>query len=425
MNRASCLPVGVFTVSLVLIGAAHGTDWPGWRGADGNGVSSESVLPAEWSAEKNVVWSIDLPKWGNSSPCVVGDRVYVTSQTDDKSLHVIAIDREKGRIVWKRDVGKGAKKHHELHNMASPTCVAEKGRVWALFGTGDLLCLDRTGKTLWRRNLEKDHGDYEILWGMASSPRVAGDRLFIVCMNGGPSYVLALDKMTGEKRWKTGRKFVCAGEGVDSYSSPILSRVGERVELVVAGAGHVDAYDLVTGKQRWISSGLSAPHDYGRTIASPTAREGMLFAVSSGYSGLGRVLALRMSGDVDGDVTKTHRAWTYPKYSPDCPSPLYYRGLLYVVRDNGIVSCLDGRSGVLCWRERLFRGDCKASPVAGDGKVYLTSVSGEVAVLKAGPDREIIARNRVAGRVTATPGLARGVVYLRTRDRLWAFGRRR
>jgi len=108
-----------------------------------------------------------------------------------------------------------------------------------------------------------------------------------------------------------------------------------------------------------------------------------------------------------------------------CPSPLYYRGLLYVVRDNGIVSCLDGRSGVLCWRERLFRGDCKASPVAGDGKVYLTSVSGEVAVLKAGPDREIIARNRVAGRVTATPGLARGVVYLRTRDRLWAFGRRR
>jgi outer membrane protein assembly factor BamB len=424
MHRLSCI-VGVCLVSFLASSPVPAGDWPGWRGEDGNGVSSDTGLPSEWSAEKNVVWSIDLPQWGNSSPCIVGDRIYITSQTEDTSLHVIAIDREKGEIVWKRSVGQGTKNHHKLHNMASPTCVAEKDRVWALFGTGDLFCLDRAGETQWKRNLEKDHGDYKILWGMASSPRLHGDRLFIACMTGGPSYVLALDKKTGDALWKTERKLPCVGEAVDSYSSPILFRAGKSVELVVAGADHVSGYDLVTGKQRWISSGLSIPHDYGRTIASPTARDGMVFAASSGYGGLGRVLALRMTDEVAGDVTKTHRAWTYKKHAPDCPSPLFYRGLVYVVRDNGVASCLDGRSGAVRWRERLFRGDCKASPVAGDGKVYFTSVKGEVTVLKAGPERQVLATNRIPGRVIATPALSDGVVYVRARDKLWAFGKKR
>ena len=143
-------------------------DWPGWRGHDGNGISAQSGFPLKWSHEKrNLLWSVELPRWGNSSPCIVGDRIFLTAQKKDDALYVLSIDRGEGRIAWERKVGGGKTKHHRLHNMATPTCVATKDRVCALFGTGDLVCLDSgKGEVLWRKDLVKDHGEYRILWGM-------------------------------------------------------------------------------------------------------------------------------------------------------------------------------------------------------------------------------------------------------------------
>ncbi len=418
---ASILCVVVCSVATPDSGVAG--DWPAWRGERGLGVSSEESLPAEWSTEKNIAWSVAVPEWGNSSPCVAGNRVYLTSQTADKTLWVVAIGCDKGDRLWKVRAGNGMTRHNELHNMATPTCVSDGDSVWALFGTGDLICLDRRGDKRWARNLAQEFGKYDILWGMGSSPRLLGGRLFIACMQPGPSYVVAIDAASGADAWKKERRFECVGEGTDSYSTPILLSRGNADELVVAGADHVNAYDPDTGDEKWVSGGLSIPHAYGRTIASPTGADGMVFAVSSGYGGLGRVLALDLAKKPpQGDITDTHRAWTYEKYSPDCPTPIVYRGLVYVLRDNGVGSCLVARTGEVKWRKRLLQGDCKSSPVAGDGKVYFTSKTGETVVLAAGPEFGVLARNRLAGGVMATPAISAGRLYIRTRGKLWAVG---
>jgi hypothetical protein len=423
MQRAAVVSSIVLTSLASTFGPLCGDDWPGWRGPGTRNVSAESGLPVEWSGEKNLLWSVDLPGWGNSSPVIVGERIYLTAQTDNQGLHVFALDRRKGEVLWRKQAATGLLKHHELHNMATPTPAAEPSRVWALFGTGDLVALDERGEVLWKRNLAREHGEYKILWGMGSSPVLFRDRLFVACMHQGPSYVLAVDKASGKDLWKTPRDLECKGEAVDSYSSPALLDVEGRTQVVVSGADHVTSYDPLTGKQLWISSGLSIPHDYGRTIASPGVGGSAVYAASSGFGGLGRVLAVRAGGQ--GDVSATHRLWAYEEQSPDCPTPLHYQGLVYVVRDNGVVSCLDAVTGKLEWRERVFKGDVKASPVAGDGKVYCLGIDGECVVLSAGRKFEKLATNALPGKFIASPAISGGVIYLRSREKLFAMAERR
>ncbi|HVR76639.1 MAG TPA: PQQ-binding-like beta-propeller repeat protein [Planctomycetota bacterium] len=400
--------------------AGTGASWSSWRGPGGSGISPESSAPERWSAAEGVLWTVDLPGWGNSSPVIDGDRLHVTSQTDDDDLHVTSIDRAKGTIAWTRSVGKGRLKSHKLHNMATPTPVAEEGVVWALFGTGDLLCLDRGGSVLWQRNLAADHGEYKILWGMGSSPALHGDLLYIACMHSGPSYVLAIDKKSGKEVWKTPRDLPCEGEAADSYSSPVVHPTGGRTEIIVAGADHVNAYDPLTGKELWRSAGTKIAHPYGRTMASPAVGEGLVVACSASVQGLGRMIAVRPGGD--GDVTATHRLWEFEKFTPDCPTPLCLAGEVYVVRDDGVGSCLDARTGRLHWQKRLGRGDFKASPVASAGRVYFLSVDGDCIVLKAGPVHEVLAENHLEGNFIATPAIAGETIYLRSKDRVYAVG---
>lgn len=425
-HRAKLLAVFVAALVAHLPARLRADDWPCWRGPDTLGVSVEKDLPVQWSANSDgeregIAFAVDLIPWGNSSPVIVGDRVYLTSQDKDDVLWVAALRTEDASGVWKRKVGKGALRSHELHNMASPSVVAEKDRIWALFGTGDLVALDRDGEVRWQRNLAKEHGEYKILWGMASSPLVIGDRLYVVCTHSGPSYVLAIDKETGKDAWKRERELPCVGEATDSYSTPAIARYDGRTMLVVAGADHVNAYDPRTGDQIWISDGLKIAHDYGRSIASPTYGDGVVIAASSNYGRLGRVIAVPAGGrgDISGE-----RKWTFEKASPDCPTPLVHDGLVYMVRDDGVASCVDLATGGTRWQKRLLRSDVKASPIAGDGKVYFFGVRGEAVVVKAGPEGEELARNQIpAEALIATPALSGGRLWVRTREKLWVIGK--
>lgn len=412
--------LGLCAILALLISlTVSASDWPGWRGPQSTAVADDASLPVTWSPEENVLWKIDLPGRGASSPTILGERIYLTTQMETDALHVLALDRDSGRIVWNTEVALGRMKSHDLHNMATATVVAEGNHLWALFGTGDLVGLDASGKILWRRNLQEDHGAYDILWGMGTSPLFYDGKLFVACLHQGPSYVLAIDALTGKDVWKKERDLEAKGEARDSYSSPILARAEGRTLIVVSGADHITAYNPDTGDQVWIRGGLQVPNPYGRTIAGPVATDGIVVTVASGFRNQGKVVAVKSDGR--GDVTDSQVLWTCERYSPDCPSPVIYRDQVYFIRDDGIASCLDLRTGEPRWQERLFSENVKVSPVAGDDKVYFTSGQANTVVVEANPMLRILATNRLEQPTVSTPALSDGKIFVRAGGSLYAF----
>ncbi len=395
-------------------------DWPCWRGPDGLAVSSEKSLPTRWSRANNLAWTAAIPGKGASSPIVSGDHVYLTTQTSDTSLHVLALDRRRGEILWDREVAQGNLHANKLHNMATPTAVSDGQFVCALFGTGDLACLDRSGKVLWHRNLVKEYGEYKTNHGYGTSPMLWADKLFIACLHQGPSYLLAVEARTGKNVWKKDRNLEPKDEAQDSYSSPILLRTAGQTQVVLAGAESLNAYDPSTGEQIWICAGLKVPHPYGRTISGPTAGDRVVVGVASGFQNRGYTVGLRTGGQ--GDVTGTHRLWTSSKFSPDCPTPVIYQGRLYSIRDDGMASCLDLKTGEPHWQDRLFSANVKVSPVAGDGKVYFLSGQGNCAVVKAAAKLEVLATNELNEATLSTPAISGGHLFIRTEERLYCVG---
>lgn len=415
---------------------AHAETWPGFRGHAGTGVSPDKNLPTEWSAKKNITWSVELFGRGNSSPCITSDRVYLTtknvSKTERVPLYVMSIDRKSGKMLWRTKVGEGnleAKGPKNLyvsrHNSATPTASADEKHVWAFFGTGLLVCLDRAGEIQWSRNLAEEYGSYDITFGMGSSPRLWGDLLYVACMTKGTSYVVALNKATGKQVWKANRQFPAKDDGPDSYSTPFVYEHEGGNQLLVSGCDHINAYDPKTGDQIWSSDGLTITSKFGRVIASPTASDNLIVATSGnpGGGGLGRSIGIRPGGK--GDISQSHRLWKYEKTSPDSSSPIIYKDLLYLMSHEGIASCVSPKTGELVWRERLGKGDAPyyASLVAGGGKVYFLSRDGRCTVVQAGPNAKVLAENQLPeDGYFATPAISDGTIYIRGHKHLYAIG---
>jgi len=397
--------------------SSPGADWPCWHGPDGLGVSKEKTLPEQWSKEESIAWKVALPGKGASSPIITGNRVYVTSQTADTGLHVIAIDRDKGEPLWDKEIGRGKLSANNLHNMATPTPVSDGKTVWTMFGTGDLAALDSEGKILWQRNLVTEYGKYKFNHGYGSSPMLLDGRLFVVCMHQGPSYFVAIDAKSGKNLWKKDRNLEPKDEAQDSYSSPIFLRSGRSPQVVLAGAQSINAYDPKTGDELWIASGMKVPHPYGRTIAGPAAGDGMVVNIASGFQNRGYTVGFKAGGK--GDITESHKAWTQSRYSADCPTPVIYNGKLYSIRDDGNASCLDLKTGEPYWQERLFSENVKVSPVAADGKVYFTSGQANCYVVKASEKFSAISTNRLNESTLSTPAISDGRIFIRTDANLY------
>jgi outer membrane protein assembly factor BamB len=400
-----------------LVTGLSAADWPCWHGPDGLGVSTEKNLPSEWSKEKNIAWKIALPGKGASSPVIVGSRVYVTTQTPDTGLHVLAIDRDKGAILWDREIGRGKLSANNLHNMATPTPVSDGKSIWALFGTGDLAALDQEGKILWQRNLVTEYGKFKLLHGYGSSPMLLENRIFIACMHQGPSWFLAIDATTGKDLWKKDRTLEPKDEAQDSYSSPIFLRKGRDVQVVLAGAETINAYDPKTGAELWNANGMKVPHHAGRTIAGPTAGEGMVINVASGFQNRGYTVAFKTGGK--GDISQSQKAWTQERFSSDCPTPVIYQGKLFTIRDDGNASCLNLKTGEPFWQERLFSENVKVSPVAADGRIYFTSGQANCYVVNASEKFSLIATNRLNEFTLSTPAISAGRIFIRTEGNLY------
>jgi outer membrane protein assembly factor BamB len=405
--------------------------WPQLRGSTGDGISREKNLPVKWSADSGIAWTCDLPGRANSSPAVTANRIDLTSQTEDKALWVISVDRKTGKIFRQTKVGAGTldanadpKLWSHRHNAATPSPIADDEHVWAFFGTGLLVCVDaKSGNVTWKKDLVADYGKYDVSFGMGSTPRLWGDLIYVACMTKGPSYVVALNKQTGKEVWKSDRKLPAADDGPDAYSTPFVWQHDGRAELLVSGSDHVNSYDLKTGKQNWVSDGLTVKSLYGRVIASPVAADGIVVATSAspGGGGLGHVLAVK--GDGQGDVSRSHQLWRLPKTTPDSSTPVALDGKVYLTTDSGIATCVDIKTGEQFWQKRLGTGPFHAGLVAGDGKVYALGIDGKCVVLEAGVSGKVLSENQLAGTFYATPAISDGVIYLRAYERLYAISR--
>jgi outer membrane protein assembly factor BamB len=415
-------------------------NWPHWRGPAGVGVSPEARLPEKWSDSENIAWRARLGGTGVSSPVVWGDRVFVTSQVgagifrpgprlgqggdtvaaeralnrtgaDPKQVSFLieAFNRVDGRRLWSHTVRAEGDlpSVHDKHNLASASPVTDNDRVVAVFGTGQVLALDHSGKVLWARNLAKEFGAWQINWGNGSSPAIHRGAVILACYHGGSSYLIALDARSGSPLWKTDRP-----RGVISYSTPIVVPGPQGDELIVNSSVGIEAYDPASGKPLWH---FNESNEFPIPVAMH--HDGVIY-LSRGYRS-GPYAAIRAGGR--GDISKTHVVWHVPTGAPYISSLVHYDGLLYMAGDVGVVTAVDASNGERVWRERLG-GVYTASPVAGDGKIYLLGESGETIVLRAGRTPQVIARNRISGRILASPAISQGRLFIRTDDQVVAVG---
>lgn len=428
--RFTGLLIPFLMASLLIPALVQAETWPQFRGVTGSGISTEKNLPAKWSEQAGLLWSVALPGRANSSPAVTAQRIDLTTKTDDNGLWIISLDRKSGQEIRKVKVGSGSLSAPgprnlwaHRHNPATPSPIADEQNIWAFFGSGLLVCLDaESGKIVWKQDLVKDYGPYDITFGMGSTPRLWGDLLIVNCMTKGPSYVVAFDKQTGKEVWKVDRKLPAQKDGADAYSTPTIFQNGDKTELLVSGSDHVNAYDPQTGKQVWIAGGLDIPSPFGRIIASPVADSNLVIATSGnpGGGGLGFIKAFQQ-GET-GNITQSGLLWKYDVATADASTPLILDGKLYMVSQNGIATCLNLKDGKALWKKRM-QGEYFSALVAGDGKVYFLNTEGLCTVIDA-DSGDVLAENQLPGTFYSTPAISEGVIYLRSFDRLYAIKRK-
>ncbi len=417
--------------------------WPSFRGPGAAGVAEGAAAPVRWdvASGEHVLWKTAIPGLGHSSPVVWGERLFVTTAVsgreaplkvglygdiapadDDgtQSWRVLCLDKRSGEILWQRTLREGVPRtrRHPKSSHANPTPATDGRRLVAFFGPEGLYALDLDGNLLWQKDLGALRAAFyrvpEAEWGFASSPVIHEGRVFVQADVLGGSFLAAFDLEDGREIWRTAR------DDVPAWSTPTIHRVGGRAQVLVNGHRHMGAYDAATGREIWrLAGGGDIP------VPTPVAAHGLVF-LTSAHGGPSPIFAVRetargeLSASADGG-SGGPVAWSVPRDGAYMPTPLVVGEHLYVARDGGALYCYEAKTGRLVYRERLS-GAITASGVAADGKLYFAGESGDVDVVRAGPEFERLATNRLGETVLATPAVSEGVLFFRTRGHLVAIG---
>jgi outer membrane protein assembly factor BamB len=380
-------------------------DWPEFRGPTGQGHSTATGLPLTWSETSNICWKAAIPGRGWSSPVIRGDRIWLTTSTEegrDQTLRAICLNRNSGAILQNVEVFrlKSPGQVNSKNSYASPTPLLEDDRIYLHFGSFGTACMTQSGDILWKTRLEYDNGQH----GPGGSPVLYNDLLIVNCDGRDVQYVAALDKRTGDIRWKKHRK------GYQAYSTPLVVRLASGDQVISPGALRAVAYEPLTGKEIWqvlYGEGFS-------NVPRPVYGNRLVY-ICTGFQ-VPSLLALRVDGH--GDVTRTHVEWTLNRGAPLTPSPLLVGEELYVISDTGVVSCVDARTGKEHWRTRL-EGNYSASPIYADGRIYFLSEEGESAVIAPGKQFSLLATNRLDGQSLASMAVSGNSIFIRTSTHLY------
>jgi len=382
---------------------AQAADWPQFRGPNAAGISEEKDLPVKWSATDNVRWKAELPGRGLSSPIITGNRVYLTASSGYRQdrLHVLCFDAITGKKLWERQFwATGSTGCHPKTSMAAPTMTTDGQRVYALFATCDLACLDLDGNLVWYRSLVGDYPTITNQVGMAASPTLAGDSLVMLIENAGESFALAVDKLTGKNRWKIDR------ERQINWTTPLVAGTAGKPEVLLQSPKELTAVDAATGERRWgfETKGIAA---------IPTAVVGKdgIFLPAAEFT--------LLRPKADGSTPEA--VWSNNKLRPATASPVYYRDRIYTLNGGGILVCAEAETGNVLWQERV-KGPFSASPVIADGKLYAVGEDGITTVVELGDKPKVLSVNPLGETILGSPALAGGAIYLRSDGSLWCIG---
>ncbi len=422
MRRFS--PAGglVVAVGLMLpVVVARADNWPTWRGPANDGVSQETHLPTHWSDVRNVVWKLPLPGMGGATPIVWDQRIFLTS-ADGNDLVLLCINTS-GKQLWRQRLGAGNRlARGDEGNGASASPSTDGKNVYAFVGSGDLACFTLDGKPVWKFNVQDRYGRFRIQFGMHTTPVLYQDRLYLQLIHSGGAVVVALDKATGKEIWKVKRPSDGHDECEHSYASPCIWHNGKEAYLITHGNDYAVAHRLRDGSEIWRLGGLNPKDRYNPTlrfVASPVATPDLIVVPSAKN---GPVVGLAPAARGKIEAGSQYEQWRLPRGTPDVPSPLVHDGLVYLCRENGVLMCLEAKTGKQLYAHRTHDARHRASPVYADGKIYLTARDGFFTVVKAGPKFEVLATNRLPDEFSASPVAAGGRLYLRGFKTLYAIG---
>ena len=437
---------------LTLIAANAQTDymnqWPQFRGPYASGIVESDQLPDRWDVTngENIRWKLKIPGLGHSSPIVWGDLLFVTTaisgsgnnslkvglygdtdEVGDRSEHefrVYCIDKKSGEIRWERLAHKGVPvtERHTKSSHANTTPATNGKYLVAFFGSDGMYCYDFSGKLIWKLSFGRiNAGPYdqpEVEWGYASSPIIHEDRVIVQCdIVGGEGFLASLDLETGNEIWRTPR------EDVATWSTPnFLNKYGER-QIVVNGFSQIGGYDFDTGEELWqLSNGGDAP------VPTPFFAHGLIY-IHGSHGRYQPIFAIRPEsrGDITLDKDSTTNesiVWSIKRGAAYMPTNLVYGAHLYNLRMNGNLTCFDARTGEVIYKERIPEAmGITSSGVASNGKLYYSIEQGDVVVVKAGREFEILSRNPMDDLMMASPAISEDMIFFRTQHYLVAVGK--
>jgi outer membrane protein assembly factor BamB len=415
--------LGLLGVLLSLAGSVRAENWPQWRGTRLDGISNEKGLPTQWDDKTNIVWQVPLPGIGSSTPIVHDKLIFLTSQDGD-DLVLLAYSTG-GKELWKRKLGTTGGKMRGPGgegNDASPTACTDGSAVYAYVGTGDFAAFDFAGKELWRFDPQARYGKFRIQFGMHSTPVLHGDRIYMQFIHSGGAWVIAINKKDGETVWKAARKSDGRAECEHSYASPTIWQNGRDAYLITHGNDYAIAHKLEDGSEIWRVGDLNPKDSYNPTlrfVASPVATPDLIVVPSAKRRS---VVGVKPDAKGSFGVGSPYEQWRMPKNTPDVPSPLVVDGLVYLCGEDGVLTCLEAKTGKQLYSQRTHNQRHRGSPVYADGKVYLTARDATVTVVQAGPEFKVVSSNKLPGTMTASPAISNGRIYLRSWSTLYAIG---
>lgn len=403
------IPVGLIVfVSLTL--AATAENWTRFRGENGTGVSAQEGIPTTWSPG-DYAWKIKLPGLGHSSPVIWKNKLFITTAIDRGAVrYLYCINASTGETIWRKQTGLNTSHKHKKSSWASSTPAVDGERVYVAFADKEsyfLAAYDLDGKLIWRRNI----GAFDSQHGQGVSPIIYKDLVIIPNDQKGPSSIVAYNRKSGELVWSTLRSV-----RKTSYATPMIYReAGKKPQLICAsGAMGATGVDPETGDLLWQSGTFPGPR--GRTVHSPVAAAGLIFQ-SAGGGGKGSLM-VAVDPHGRGDVSKSHVKYRRKRLLPYVPTPVAYKGHLYLWNDDGVVNCVEPKTGKTIWTRRVG-GGYSGSPICIDGKLYCMSEQGNVVVVAASPKFKLLGKVSLGEASHSTPAVANGRLYLKTFSHLY------